>query len=118
MISGYERGDDVGVRNLAAVLAARATMTGFTIYDHMERFPAFVTTMAGLLRRGDVVFVHDILDGIEQVAEGFVGLLRGDAIGKRLVRRSAPTRSADQQNNPRAGNGPSAMVPTTTSSVR
>jgi NADPH-dependent curcumin reductase CurA len=86
MISGYERTDDPGVRGLIAVLAKRATMTGFSIYDHMARFAEWQPRMAELLARGDVVYHEEIWEGIEAVPAAFVGMLAGDNLGKRLVR--------------------------------
>jgi NADPH-dependent curcumin reductase len=52
MISQYD-GQGGGIRNLAAVVGARATMTGFIIYDHMDGFEAFPARMAERMRRGD-----------------------------------------------------------------
>ncbi len=86
-ISTYvERGD--GLRNIMNMLRARATMTGFSIYDHTHKLPTFLPRMSKWLADGDVVYVEDIRHGIEAVPDAFVGMLDGDNLGKRLVQVS------------------------------
>jgi len=89
MISQYD-GQGDGIRNLAAVVAARATMTGFIIYDHMEGFEAFPARMAARMRRGEVRYFEDIVRGIENTPQAFIGMMRGDNLGKRLVQVAEP----------------------------
>ena len=42
--------------------------------------------MAALMKSGDVVYTEDIVDGIENAPDAFIGMMRGENIGKRLVR--------------------------------
>jgi NADPH-dependent curcumin reductase CurA len=86
MISGYERTDDPGVRGLHNVLAKRATITGFSIYDHMSGFAEWQRRMATLLADGRITYHEEIWEGIESVPAAFLGMLAGDNLGKRLVR--------------------------------
>ncbi|MCP5028452.1 MAG: NADP-dependent oxidoreductase [Actinomycetia bacterium] len=88
MISRYETGDP-GTRNLIGILGSRATMTGFSIYDHVHKLPEFVPDMAHRLAQGSIVYDEDIVDGIDSLPATFIGMLGGDNIGKRLVRVSA-----------------------------
>jgi NADPH-dependent curcumin reductase CurA len=86
MISGYERTDDPGLRGLVNVLVKRATMTGFSIYDHMAGFAEWQPGMAALQAAGRIVYHEEIWEGIESVPAAFIGMLAGDNLGKRLVR--------------------------------
>jgi len=86
MISGYELLGDPGVKGLVNLLAKRATMTGFSIYDHVYRLAPYQRTMSELLASGRVVYAEDIWEGIDAVPAAFIGMLAGDNIGKRLVR--------------------------------
>lgn len=86
MISRYQDTEDPGVQNLVSVLANRLTITGFSIYDHVHKLPAFVPRMGQLLADGEIVYDEDIVDGIDQLPGTFLGMLAGDNIGKRLVR--------------------------------
>ncbi len=91
MIAEYEQPPEVGpagIRGLANILRTRSTMTGFSIGDHVHKLPEFVVRMSAWMRSGQVVFPDDIVDGIEQTPAAFVGMMRGDHIGKRMVRVS------------------------------
>ena len=85
MISQYD-GFGPGVRRLTSMVAARATMTGFIVSDHMHGFDAFVPRMAARLQRGELVYYEDIVDGIDNAPAAFVGMMRGENLGKRLIR--------------------------------
>ena len=84
-IAGYNQSKNA-VEHLGAMVAARATMTGFIIYDHMHKFDAFLPRMADRLADGSVRYFEDIVDGIENTPRAFIGMMAGDNIGKRLVR--------------------------------
>jgi hypothetical protein len=84
MISQYD-GQGAAIRNLAAVVGARATMTGFIIYDHMADFESFPPRMAERMQRGAVRYFEDIVEGIENTPAAFIGMMAGDNLGKRLV---------------------------------
>jgi NADPH-dependent curcumin reductase CurA len=85
MISAYNATDDAGIRGLQAVLTKRITMTGFIIYDHVHKLPAYQARVAPWLRSGELVFHEDIVQGIEQAPAALIGMMKGQAIGKRLV---------------------------------
>jgi NADPH-dependent curcumin reductase CurA len=84
MISQYD-GDVTGIRNLARVVAVRATMTGFVVGDHMADFASFPPRMAERMRRGEVRYFEDVVEGIENAPAAFIGMMAGDNLGKRLV---------------------------------
>ena len=77
---------DRGISRMGAMVSARATMTGFVIYDHMHKFESFLPRMAKRLSDGSINYFEDIVDGIEHTPQAFIGMMAGDNIGKRLVR--------------------------------
>jgi NADPH-dependent curcumin reductase CurA len=85
MISAYNDTHDPGIRGLQAVLTKRLTMTGFVIYDHVHKLPAYQARVAPWLRSGELVFHEDIVQGIERAPAALIGMMKGEAIGKRLV---------------------------------
>jgi NADPH-dependent curcumin reductase CurA len=92
MISQYD-GAGYALRNAGNIVGKRAMIRGFIIYDHMQDFAAFPARMAARMQRGEVRYFDDIIDGIENTPRAFIGMLRGDNVGKRLVRVAAdPTR--------------------------
>ncbi|MFI6781752.1 NADP-dependent oxidoreductase [Micromonospora sp. NPDC050276] len=73
-------------RNLTLVIGKRLTLRGFLVNDHNHLRAAFVRDVAGWLRDGTLSYDETIVDGIENAPAAFLGLLRGDNLGKMLVR--------------------------------
>ncbi|MGN9890933.1 NADP-dependent oxidoreductase [Micromonospora sp. L31] len=73
-------------RNLAMVIGKRLTLRGFLVSDHGNLREQFVRDVAGWLRDGKLAYDETIIDGIENAPEAFLGLLRGENLGKMLVR--------------------------------
>ncbi len=72
---------------LSTLLEKRARMQGFMILDHYaERFEAFRGDMGGWIRDGRVKVREDVVDGLPNAAEAFIGLLEGRNFGKLVVR--------------------------------
>ncbi|MGQ5263053.1 NADP-dependent oxidoreductase [Micromonospora sp. ZYX-F-536] len=73
-------------RNLALVIGKRLTLRGFLVNDHNDVRAAFVRDVAGWLREGRLSYDETIVDGIANAPAAFLGLLRGENLGKMLVR--------------------------------
>lgn len=74
--------------NLGPVIAARATLTGLVVYDHLERFPEFQAEVAPRVANGAIRYREDIAVGLAQAPQQFIKLLTGGNVGKTLVRLS------------------------------
>jgi hypothetical protein len=61
-------------------------MQGFIVSDHADRFPAFLADVAPGVIGGSIRYRETIVDGIENAPKAFLGLLRGENIGKMLVK--------------------------------
>jgi NADPH-dependent curcumin reductase CurA len=85
-ISQYNSTEPTGPRNLALVITKRLTIRGFIILDHNDRWGAFLAEVAPLVREGRVKFQETFVDGIEHAPDALLGVLRGDNVGKMLVR--------------------------------
>ena len=75
-----------GPRNMFLVVTKRLRMQGFIVFDHYDRFPAFLAEVAPAVADGSIRYRETIVDGIERAPEAFIGLLEGANIGKMLVR--------------------------------
>ncbi|SFL33713.1 NADP-dependent oxidoreductase [Methylobacterium pseudosasicola] len=72
------------------LLVKRIRMQGFIISDHYgPEFAAFLDAMKAWVAEGQVKLREDIVDGLENAPNAFIGLLRGENFGK-LVIRIAP----------------------------
>jgi NADPH-dependent curcumin reductase CurA len=75
-----------GPRNLFELIARRLSMRGFLVTDHGDRMREFVAEMSGWLRDGGVRQRETVVDGLERMPETFIAMLRGENVGKMLVR--------------------------------
>lgn len=72
------------------VLKKRIKMQGFIIFDdYGSRYGEFVSQMSTWLREGKIKFREDIVDGLENAPQAFIGLLEGQNFGKLIVRVAA-----------------------------
>lgn len=78
-----------GPRNLGLVVGRRLTIRGFIVSDHEELRGQFEREMTGWLATGAIAYQETVVDGIEHAIDAFLGLLRGDNVGKMLVRLAA-----------------------------
>lgn len=70
------------------ILTRRLTVRGFIIFDHHHRIPDFTRDVSGWLQEGRIVYREDIVDGIDNTVDAFLGLLRGENFGKLVVKIS------------------------------
>ena len=68
------------------VVTKRLRMQGFIVFDHYDRFPAFLAEVAPRRADGTIRYRETVVDGIENAPEAFIGMLDGANIGKMLVR--------------------------------
>lgn len=86
MISQYNRTERQGIHNLGGIVRNRVRIQGFIVGEHLDLLDGYQAEMAAHLKAGRIRYREDIVDGIDNLAAAFVGMLRGDNIGKRLVR--------------------------------
>jgi len=89
LISGYNATTPEPGPNLLPLLVARATIQGFIVSDHVDRYGAALQEMAPLVRSGRLKYREDITEGLDAAVDAFIGLLEGRNFGKVLVRVSA-----------------------------
>jgi NADPH-dependent curcumin reductase CurA len=68
------------------VVTKRLRMEGFLISDNVDRFPAFVALAREWVRDGRLKYRETVIDGIENAPAAFLGALRGESIGKMVVK--------------------------------
>ncbi|MGE7432702.1 NADP-dependent oxidoreductase [Kitasatospora sp. NPDC001175] len=75
-----------GPRNLALAIGKRLRLQGMLVRDHAALQSQFVAEMAGWLKDGSLHYDETVVDGVENAAEAFLGMLRGDNTGKMVVK--------------------------------
>jgi NADPH-dependent curcumin reductase CurA len=76
---------EAGPRNLFMIVTKRLRMEGFIISDHWERFPEFLAKARAWMHDGRLRYRETVIEGIENAPRAFLGLLRGENLGKMIV---------------------------------
>jgi hypothetical protein len=71
---------------MRTMLVKRMTMQGFIIFEHDDRHPEFFAAMQGWLSEGRIKYREDVVQGLENAPQAFLGLLEGRNFGKLVVR--------------------------------
>jgi NADPH-dependent curcumin reductase CurA len=90
LIAQYNTVPQSGVDRLPAlmqqVLQRSLTIRGFIQREFVDQRPAFYRDMAEWIASGRVRYREDVVDGLENAPEAFIGLLEGRNFGKLIVR--------------------------------
>ncbi|GLX99922.1 MULTISPECIES: NADP-dependent oxidoreductase [Actinoplanes] len=73
-------------RNMASAIGKELNLRGFIVGNHFHRMPDFLAEAAPWLRDGSLAARETVVDGLANAPEAFLGLLRGENIGKMIVR--------------------------------
>ncbi|TMW82634.1 hypothetical protein EJD97_005491 [Solanum chilense] len=85
MISQYNLDKTEGVHNLFCLITKRIRMEGFLVSDHYHLYPKYLEMIIPQIKAGNVVYVEDIAEGLENAPKALVGLFYGRNVGKQLV---------------------------------
>ncbi len=71
---------------MGTLLVKKIRMQGFIIFDNFGHlYPEFAKAMQGWLAEGKIKYKEDMIEGLENAPRAFVGLLRGENFGKRVI---------------------------------
>jgi len=70
------------------ILQRSLKLQGFIVSNYQGRIPDFIGDMSGWLAQGKIKYREDIVDGLENAPQAFLGLFRGDNFGKLVVQVS------------------------------
>ncbi len=77
-----------GPRLLWHLIVKQAKAQGFLVSQYFERSKEAIPELAGWIRDGKLKYRETIVDGLDHAPQAFIGLFRGDNIGKMLVKVS------------------------------
>jgi NADPH-dependent curcumin reductase CurA len=75
-----------GPRNLGLAVGKRLTLRGFIVRDHGHLMPDFVREVGTWLSEGRIRSRETVVEGLENAPQALIGLLRGENVGKMLVK--------------------------------
>jgi NADPH-dependent curcumin reductase CurA len=86
MIESYNRAEPTSFRFIMRIVAARIRLLGFLVFDYHARFDEFYRDMGAWLKSGAVKSRETVVEGLEQAPDAFLGLFKGENVGKMLVK--------------------------------
>jgi NADPH-dependent curcumin reductase CurA len=85
-ISGYnDEKPQAGPANLSNMISKRLTMKGMMVFDCLDRQGEFEKEVGAYYRTGKLKNRETVVKGIDHAVEAFIGLFRGQNIGKMVV---------------------------------
>jgi NADPH:quinone reductase len=86
-IDSYNMEDvPVGPRVELILLAHTALMKGFLVNQYAERFDEGRAQLAAWLKENKLKYVETIIEGLENAPKAFLGLFKGENLGKQIVK--------------------------------
>jgi hypothetical protein len=86
MVSQYNDEQVVGPRNLWNMSVTRSRMLGFMVTEELDLQPEFVREVGTWLAEGKLRYHETVREGIENTLEAFLALMRGESVGKMVVK--------------------------------
>jgi NADPH-dependent curcumin reductase len=86
LISQYNATEPYGVKTFQAILVNRIKVQGFIVSDRLNLWPQALKDLADWVASGKLKYRETIAQGLENAPKAFIGLLKGQNLGKQLVK--------------------------------
>ena len=77
-----------GMRVQRALLTNQASIEGFLVFRFEQKYETARKRMAMWLNSGKLIWKEDVVEGLENAPQAFIGLMKGDNFGKLLIKVS------------------------------
>jgi NADPH-dependent curcumin reductase CurA len=86
LISQYNATEPYGVKNFQSILVNRIKVQGFIVSDRMELWMKAIPELAAWVASGKLKYRETVAEGLENAPKAFIGMLKGENLGKQLVK--------------------------------
>ncbi|OWU69002.1 NADP-dependent oxidoreductase [Marinibacterium profundimaris] len=69
-----------------SILTKFLTVQGFIIFNHYDTFPQFIEEVGPKVGAGELRYLEDVAEGLENAPETFISMLKGGNTGKQIVK--------------------------------
>ena len=77
-----------GLRTHRSMLTNQATTEGFLVFQFAQKYHIAVKRMAKWIKEEKIIYKEDIIEGLENAPDAFIGLMNGKNFGKLLIKVS------------------------------
>lgn len=84
---------DTGPRIQSQLLVTSSLMKGYIVSDYSDRFGEGISQLAEWVSEGRLKYKENIVEGLENTVNAFLGLFTGENLGKQLVKVADPSLS-------------------------
>ncbi len=85
-LTGLPEGPDRSPMLMRNILTKRLRLQGYIVWDFKEQTSDFLKEAGGWLKEGKIKYREDVVEGLENAPEAFMGMLKGKNFGKLLVK--------------------------------
>ncbi len=85
-ISQYNVTQPYAIRNFGALLINRVKLQGFIVSENMDLWSQAMQELRQLFAANQLKYRETVADGIENAPAAFIGMLKGENLGKQLVK--------------------------------
>jgi NADPH-dependent curcumin reductase CurA len=68
-----------------SILVKRLQVSGFIIFDHWDQYPDFLQEVGPKVAAGEIAYLEDVAEGLENAPDAFIAMLEGGNTGKQIV---------------------------------
>lgn len=86
LIAEYNLPEPIGIKMVRALLVNRAKLQGFIVSDRMDLYMRAVTQLAKWVAQGKIKYHETVAEGLRNAPKAFIGMLKGENLGKQLVK--------------------------------
>ncbi len=81
-----EQNPPTGPRPMHTLIKKSARMQGYVVYDFSEQFDEAKKQISDWYNDGKIIYRENLIEGFDKIPEAFIGLFKGDNIGKQMVK--------------------------------
>ncbi|KAJ4965815.1 hypothetical protein NE237_017664 [Protea cynaroides] len=85
MISQYDLEQSEGIHNLMNLILKNTRMEGFAVTNYFHLYPQFLDLTLPYIKEGKMVYIEDVVEGLESGPSALIKLFAGQTVGKQVI---------------------------------
>jgi NADPH-dependent curcumin reductase CurA len=86
LISGYNLTEPYGQKMIRSLLVNRVNLRGFIVFDRLDLYYKAIGQLVRWVAKGEIRYHETVAEGIRNAPSAFIGMLKGENLGKQLVK--------------------------------